>query len=404
MTLNEPLQRTPFPTLLALLLLTGCGLVDPLPDPDAILPLRELEPAGLVQTLHAHTPPDSAGSPVTEMRFTLSPEARAPVEAGSVLETFMRVPAGRVVLEGWDHDAGMWVGLADRQVSGTGSVDWWWRGGWLLPAAGAPLLAPDGTVRFRVSPSAEAGRVALRALEPAEGVGRIEGRGALAASGTDLAILEGTLLRVVTSSGAEVETLTTAVPPASFCRLGGYYFGVTAFEIRRVPVSGGSWSRVSLLPWSSHGGVAISSDGDDLFIVRYPAASEEGTFPRLHRLTPSFQTGGSFNFDDALVDSQELRRGGLTGGTGSAMLWHPDLRVFSVPGVQEGEVGLVTFSKAARAIAFIPLPFEEEELRAAVSGGSLYVSGRPALDGLAWSGDFRPSSPSPGIIFRWTAP
>jgi len=384
--------------------LPGCGLVEPLQDPYEVLPVRALDPADLVETLHVHAAPDSAGDPVTAMRFTLPLAVRAVMEAGTSIETVMRVPAGRVVLEGWDHEAGSWIELADEQVSGTGDVDWWWRGGWLESALSAPLQAADGTVRLRIAPSAGADHVVLRALDPASGLGLLEGGGALAASGSRLALLEGSRLRVMASDGTAVETLTTANPPDSFCRLGSYYFGITSSEIRRVPVEGGSWSRVSLLPWNSHGGVAMTSDGTDLYILRYPAPSDQEGLPELHRVAPSFQTGGSFSFDDALLDTQQLRRAGMPGGTGSAMLWHPDRRVFSAPGTQEDEFGLVTFSKAGLALEFIPLPIEEKDLHAAVVDGLLFVSGRPTLQGLAWSGGFQPSSPAPGIIFRWSAP
>lgn len=390
----------------ALLLITGCGLVDPPQNPDERLPVRNLSPASLVATVRSAALPDSGGAgTLGRLRFTLAAEAVQALSLGGVLEAVLRVAPGTATLEGWSENAGAWRSLDGGVVNGTGGNDRWWLGGWSDPALGVDLVAADGTVRLRSNPGAEGARSFLRVVEPAAGLWfRRASAGALCAWSDRLILMADGVVHELDTNGTEISQFPTGNAPVGICRVGDHFYGVTPTEIRRVPVTGGTWQRVASLPWGSHGGVALTSDLTDLFLVRYPRVKADGNFPALFRLSTG-RLVDTANFFAAVEDSSTLRRNGMPGGNGSGLGWWGKERMLVAPGTQEGAFGLLAFSKAGRFLRFIPLPFEPEGVQFAFVGTRLFVgSASPSLEALQWSQSPQPEPPAPAFLYRWSAP
>ncbi len=393
----------------AITLLAACGILEPREDPDTPLRIKALSPSGLVAQEVAVSVPDSGdgGAPAT-LRFTLAPLAWTALQEGAVLELVVHTPASDIALEGWSVAASAWVSLSTEGAAAGGDYDQWWRGAWLSPATGKALVGTDRTVRIRLDGDADPSRTWIRVVRlPATGLLLLSlPEGPLAADDEELLIREGGMVwRVELPLGGRSGTVTTASPfPDAFCRLGTHLWGVTATDIRRVAVTGGSWQRITYLPWNgNHLGVAIATDGEDLFLVRYPTPGT-GDFPVLYRLDPALLTAGS-GFLAAVTDSNDVRRHGVSTGQGSPLIWWPREKVLAVPAVQEGAFGLAAFSRVGRGQFFIPLPFQERALQAAFVGTRLLVAGaRPTPQGLLWSEGLIPVMPLGGLLFGWSAP
>ncbi len=389
-------------------LAAACGLTDPDEDPDAALPLRSLTPTTLVAQELTVTAPDSGdGSAPALLRFTLEPTAWTALGEGAVLELVVRTGSASILLEGWSATAGEWMALTAEAAGSGGNIDLWWRDAWITPALGTALSAGDRSVRIRLDGAADPSRTRLRVLRPSTNLGMATAPGGpLTGDGEDVLLLDGgTLRRRDPLTWAETTLLTNTPPyPDAFCRLGTYLYGVTATDIRRVPVAGVSWQRVASLPWQGvHEGVALAADDKDLYLLRHPAEGT-GEFPVLYRLDAAVLTG-SRNFLAAVLDSNDVRRNNLTGGQGSPLLWWPDRRVLATPAVQEGSFGLTTFSRVGRGQNFVPLPFEEGPLQAAFAGIYLVVgSARPTSIALGWTDPLVPAIPTGGMLWRWRAP
>jgi hypothetical protein len=389
-------------------LAAACGLTDPDEDPDAALPLRSLSPTTLVSQELTVTAPDSGdGSAPAVLRFTLDPPAWTALGEGAVLELVVRTGSASILLEGWSAAAGNWMTLTPEAAGSGGNIDLWWRDAWITPALGTALSAGDRSVRIRLDGTADPVRTRLRILRPSSEVGLATAPGGpLTGDGDDVLLRDGiTLRRRNSMTWAETTLLTSNSPsPDAFCRLGTHLYGVTAIEIWRVPLAGGSWQRVASLPWQGmHEGVALASDDEDLYLLRHPVEGT-GEFPVLYRLDAAVLNGSS-NFLAAVLDSNDVRRNNLTGGQGSPLLWWPDRRVLATPAVQEGSFGLTTFSRVGRGQHFIPLPFEEGPLQAAFVGVYLVVgSARPTSTALGWTDPLVPSIPTGGMLWRWRAP
>jgi hypothetical protein len=393
----------------AVVLLAACGLLEPKEDPDAPLRLKQLAPPNMVAQEVAVCAPDSGdgGAPAT-LRFTLAPAAWTALQEGAVLEVVVRTPASGASLEGWSVAASAWVPLATEETAAGGDYDLWWRGAWLTPSYGLALAATDRTVRIRLAGAADTLRTWVRVIRlPASGLIVLSvPAGPVAADDEELLIREGgTVWRIELPLGGRSSTVTTQSPfPDAFCRLGGFFWGATATDIRRALVTGGSWSRVTALPWNGdHLGTALTSDGEDLYLVRYPTPGT-GEFPVLYHLDPALLAGGS-GFLAAVTDSNDVRRNGVRTGQGFPLLWWPRERVLAVPAVQEGSYGLAAFSRVGRGQFFIPLPFQEGALQAAFVGSRLLVTGaRPTPQGLLWSQGLTPVPPLGGLLFGWPHP
>ena len=397
-----------------LLLITGCGLTDPIQDPDEWLPVRQLAPADLVASVAYSAPPDSTGPlPVTTMRFTLDAAARSELAMNGVLEAVVRTQTGPVTLDGWSEDAGAWVELRQADVTGTGQGDLWWIGGWTDPALGASLVMPDGSVRLRTSLPADSARTFLRVVTPSAGLAFWEApAGGLTASEGRLLILTADgIIHEWSTDGAEISQNTTGNAPPTLCRVADHLYGITSSQICRIAVGGGGvWATVAQLPFGTPGGVAMTSDGEDLYVIHYPTVPAEGAFPILYRLDTGTLVS-SADFYRAVTDSAPLRRNGLPGGNGSAMAWWSSERMFVAPGTQEGDSGLVAFSRAGRFLHFIPLPFEPaDRVQFAFVGNRLFVgSTRPTLATVKWGEGTvtvppEPAQPPALLLYRWPQP
>lgn len=393
-------------------LFSSCGVLDPPQDPDKILHIRSLSPQLLVtQELFAAAPDSGGAGTLTHLRYSLTTGARQALQTGAILEAVVRVPPGSTTLEGWVESSGTWNELLEGTVSGSDPGDLWWRRGWTNPAAGAALLTQDNLVRLKVTPGAYSSGSILRVIEIAAGLGVYQtptgvsaAPAGLASSGGGLAILGTGIINTWSVQGEELDQVVAANPPLSFCRLGNFYYGTTASEIRRVPLSGGTWQRKAMLPWSNHGGVALAADANDLYLIRYPAGGESNQFPTLYKLSVEILVNTS-SFRSATKDSATLRRNGMLGGNTAGFAWWDDEWLLVAPGSQEEEFGLVTFSRAGWFQNFIPLPFEPGSVKFAFAGDYLFVGGaRPTVEALAWSPSHQPAAPGNGFIYRWSAP
>ncbi len=412
MTYNSPADRASpppkwprlYPQLLACaLLLASCGLTDPPQDPDERLSVLSLSPATIVATEHHVALPDSGGSgSLSHLRFTLPPSAVQALSQGAVLEAVLRIPAGAAALEGWSEGAGVWMTL--QGTFSTEGNDLWWLEGWTDTGLSSNLVAADGSVRFRTTSDAEGARSFLRVVEPTAGLWYREApTGALGLSGGNLAILSGSAVHEWSTAGTELSVTPTPNTPLSICRVSDDLYGITSTEIRTVGIAGGTWQRVLSLPWIG-GRASLTSDGTDLFIVRYPGTSMGGAFPILIQVNPSTLLS-TRNLDTATKDTNEMRRNGMPTVTGAGMGWWAAERMLAAPGTQEGTFGLVVFSKAGRLLRFIPLPFESGSISPAFVGSYLFIgNARPTLESLSWSQSPAPELPPPYFLYRWPSP
>ncbi len=409
--LPVPSVRTPvffglLSCLLAGLLLTCCGLLDPDQAPDEILPVRRLDPLLPTAGVAFSALPDSTGgSGPYVLRWTLPTTARTVLTSGGVLEAVVRAAPGiQATLEGLDPAAGTWLALAHGTGSGPDSLDLWWTGAWSDRAAGRDLVDADGRLRLRLSAHAAPDRAIVRVLEVPAGIWTREPPGhTLATDGANLLLMGSGTIRRWSVQGGELASLTAAGPPPSFCRTPSRYLGVTGTEIVVLGSSGGTWSRAAFLPWTDHGGVAITTDGTDLYLIRHPGLGG-GDLPMLYTLS-EILLFSTHRFDRAVTDSTELRRWAMTGGVGPGLAWWSDRRVLAAPGEQDGAFGLVTFTRAGRFREFIPLPFEPGPVQLAFAGDYLFLArARPTLEAVGWSGPFTPAPPPAALLWRWRAP
>jgi hypothetical protein len=319
-----------------------------------------------------------------------------------VLEAVLRIPAGSTAIEGWSEGSGTWLTL-QGSFSTEGS-DLWWLEGWTDTGLADNLVAGDGTVRFRTTSDAEGARSFLRVVGPAAGLWYREApTDALGFSGGNLAILSGDMVYEWSTSGSQLSQTPTPNAPLSISRVSDDYYGITSTEIRSVGTAGGTWQRVIYLPWTG-GRATLTSDGTDLFIVRYPGTSLGGQFPVLIQV----ETGtllSTRNLDAATKDTSDMRRNGMPVISGAGLAWWAAERVLVAPGTQEGAFGLVTFSKAGRLLRFIPLPFDSGDISIAFVGSYLFVgNARPTLASLSWSQSLTPELPPPHFLYRWPSP
>lgn len=402
------------PTALAALFLlipaffsvSSCGVMDSEQDPDAILQVHRLSPASLVANVRFSSTADSTipGSPAY-LKFTLTTTVRQAVTAGAVVEAVLRLPPGDVLVEGWVEADSGWDALVDLTVSGTDSADVWWRDAWADRTAATRLVAGDGAVRLRATPGADPGTAFLRVVESGSGVWMEDTPGNILASyGSNLLIMEGSSIHRWSTQGGELELVTATGQPATLCLLDDRFYGTTDTEIRQLARGGGSWARVAALPWQQHGGVSITTDGTDLYLIRYPAAGVVGTYPVLYRLSAT-ELLNKPNFSAALLDSTTLKRNGLSWGQAPGFTYWTDERHLVVRGTQDGEFGLVTFTRAGRFRTFIPLPFEEGPVRMAFVGDYIFLTNlRPTMESLGWEQAHVPSPPAIRFLYRWRAP
>jgi hypothetical protein len=397
-------------TALLLLILSSCGVLDSPQNPDEALHVLALEPETLVTRQHFASLPDSGGTgTLTHLRFALSAAERQALQTGAILECVLSVSAGDVMVEGWQASTSEWNLLLKTTISDTDPHDLWWRGGWIEPFDDLTYLGTDNRVRLSVTPGAEFERSILRIIDISSGLdlyqapsGGLTSKGALTLSEGGLAIMQSDSIELWNSEGEEQAKIATADAPGSFCRHGSYFYGVGPTEIRRVPVTGGRWQRVALLPWTVHGGVAITSDSSDLYLIRYPAEGESVEFPKLFKLSES-RLYNTSSFTAALKDTMTLRRNGMPGGNASGLAWWNSERLLVAPGTQEGVFGLVTFSRGGWFQDFIPLPFEPGGVKLALIGRYLFIgNATPTLKTLAWNQVWQPASPPDGFIYRFT--
>jgi len=395
---------------LLLLILPSCGLTDPPQDPELILRVLTLEPETLIARQHSVSQPDSGSSgTLTHLRFALTVTDRQALQAGAILEFVLRVPAGDVMVEGWLETTSEWSPLLDTTVNGTGMHDQWWRGGWIEPFNDLAFLGTDNRVRLSVTPGSEFEGSFIRVMDISSGLevypapsGNLGSSGALAHSGGDLAIMRSGLIDLWNAQGDEQDQIIATDTPGSFCRHGSYFYGVTPTEIRRVPVAGGVWQRVASLPWTVHGGVAITGDSKELYLIRYPAIGESVEFPKLFKLSETLLTSTA-SFTAALKDTMTLRRNGMPGGNVSGFAWWDAEKMLVAPGTQEGVFGLVTFSRGGWSRDFIPLPFEPGGVKIALIGDYLFIgNASPTLETLAWNNTWQPIPPQNEFIYRFT--
>ncbi len=398
------------PSALLLLVLPSCGLIEPPQDPDKILRVLTLELETLIARQYSASQPDSGNSgTLTHLRFALATADRQALQTGAVLEFVLRVPAGDVMGEGWRKTTSEWSLLLDKTISGTGMHDLWWRGGWIEPFDDLAFLGTDNRVRLSVTPGSEFEGSIVRVIDISSGLevypapsGELSSSGALAQSGGGLAIMYSGSIDLWNAQGEEQDKIIATNTPGSFCRYGSYFYGVTPTEIRRVPATGGTWQRVALLPWTVHGGVAITGDSNDLYLIRYPAIGESGEFPKLFKLSETLLNSTS-SFTSALKDTMTLRRNGMPGGNVSGFAWWNAERLLVAPGTQEGVFGLVTFSRGGWFQNFIPLPFEPGGVKLALVGDYLFIgNAAPTLEALAWNHTWQPVPPQDEFIYRFT--
>ncbi len=392
----------------ALCLIGACGVLEPPQDPDETLRVLSLVPKELVTQEFFASVPDSGGAgTLIHLRYSLSLAERQAIQTGAIIEAVLSVSTGQVVVEGWVESSAEWRLLFNRTVSGLDPFDLWWRSGWTDPTSATPLLGSNNYVRLRVTPGSDFEGSILRVIEITPGLGvyqapsgKLSTSGAITSWGGGLAILESGTIRLWNSQGEEQDQVVASNPPHSFCRLGDYYYGTTATEIRRVPVTGGTWRRLALLPWSNHGGVALTADSNDLYLIRY-AAYENSAFPTLYKLSEAILVSTS-SFHSAMKDSISLRRNSMPGGNAAGFAWWGNERLLVAPGHQEGEFGLVTFSRGGWFQDFIPLPFEHVGVKLAFLGDHLFVgSARPTLEALAWGHTHQPTPPQGQFIYRF---
>lgn len=404
--LHRPLSKS-FPLLLtAFSLAVSCGLTEPLQNPDEILRIRNLNPRAIVSHEHYASEPDSTGGtdPIY-LRYSLSTVENQAVEGGAIVEGVLRVPPEQIYMEGWIESTGLWSVLVDRTEGGTDSLDIWWRKAWIEQTLSRQLISSDNRIRLRISPGTTTSTAYLRVVDSSPGLWLKSTPGSIiAASDGNLLIMDSNSIHRWSVDGNEVDQVPSANPPSSLCRQGESYFGTTPTEIRRLPVSGGTWQIAAQLPWTVHGGTTLTAGTGDLYLIRYPAGGSGGSYPVLYRLSADILVS-TYSFFSALQDSFILRRNGMPGGNGSGFAWWEDDLLLVAPGTQQGEYGLVTFTRAGRFRDFIPLPFEEGDIQLAITGSYLFItSASPTLEALAWSPLYRPAPPGNGLIYRWPVP
>jgi len=397
---------TPLTTGVFVLLIASCGLLDSDQDPDEILSTRNLTPRLPVAGVVYSAPPDSSGGtdPLT-LRWTVSAEARTALTAGGVLEALVRAAPGEATtISGRSASAGTWHELVTGTGAGPDSLDLWWLGAWNDRAEGTDLVDPFERVRLRIPAHASPARAVVRVLEIPNAVWTREAPGrTLSAVENNLLLMGGGTLWRWSVQGAPLESLGAAGAPPSFCRTATRYFGVTETEILVLSTTSGTWIEAADLPWDSHGGVAITSDGEDLYLVRH-VLPESASLPRLYQLSESLLLQ-THSFAGAVTDSTTLRRNGMRGGEGPGLAWWPDRRVLAAPGTQADVFGLVTFTRAGRFREFIPLPFSAGPIQIAFADEYLFIArARPTLAALGWSGTFTPARPEAALLWRWPAP
>ena len=389
---------------------SSCGIIDPAPGPDDPLPLLRLNPETLVSSVVQASTPDSSGSDsIAHMRFDLTSEAMDAVGNGAIVELALRVPDGQVLeLTGWATDGLTLVPLeADRATAGSDSNDYWWRSAWIDPSPGQQIVTADGKVRLRVTPIPDPGQVVLRIVEISTrlritlSAGRV-----LAASGNSLLLqsdAEGRLIRR-NVQGDELGRIASIAAPLSLCHLDSWHYGVDERELRFLPSAGGAWQRLAALPWGNAYSYALTTDGTDLYLMRRPLQTGSEEYHVLYRLSAGVLRTTS-SFSSALLDSTVLERNGLLGGGTPGLAYWTGERQLVVPGRQEDQFGLVTFTRAGRFRKFIPLPFIEGGIGFAFVEDYLFVTrGNPTLEALRWEGSFTPAVPSDWLLYRWPAP
>ncbi len=408
-------QRTvPLSLLLLIVFLStqasSCGLLDPEPGPDDALPLLRLNPETLVSTVVQASIPDSFGNNESaQMRFDLTTGALEAIKNGAIMELALRVPDSQTFeLTGWTADGTTLVTLETRPAgSGSGSTDYWWRKSWADPSLGQQLVPTDGRVRICVTPIPEPGQVVLRVVDiPSRLRITLSPGPTLATSGNSLLLQSSGESKLIRRDvqGNELGRIGSILAPRSLCHLGSTYFGVNATELRFLTSVGGTWQRLATLPWGAQNSYALTTDGTDLYLVRRPLQQESETYQVLYRLSADGLRNTS-SFSAALIDSTVLERNGLLGGVTPGFAYWQDERLLVTPGRQEGDFGLVTFTRVGRFREFIPLPFVEGGVGFAFVGDYLFVtSGNPTLDALMWTGSFTPALPSDLLLYRWPTP
>ncbi len=387
-------------------LLTGaCGIIDSPQDPDEILPVRQLNPRRPVTEIAFSAPPDSlGGTGPFVLRWNLTVKARNALEASGVLDIAARAaPGTATAIEALVPGTEQWTELTSDTGSGPDSLDLWWLDAWDDPAAGATLVDTDGRIRLRLPAHAGPGRARVRVLETAPAVWTRTAPGrTLTAWDNYLLLMGGGAIRRWSAQGGELQVLGAAGAPPSYCRSAERFFGVTETEILVLAGTGGTWNRAASLPWTDHGGVAIATDGSDLYLIRHVLTGE--TLPKLYRLSETLLLQ-THSFAGAVTDSTTLRRNGLQGGTGPGLAWWPDRRVLAAPGTQADQFGLVTFTRAGRLREFIPLPFDPGPVQIAFLDDYLFIArARPTLEALGWSDTFTPALPEAVLLWRWPDP
>ncbi|MFC1629430.1 hypothetical protein ACFL3H_10035, partial [Gemmatimonadota bacterium] len=367
-------------------------------------------PALLVSWVVQTTTPDSFGSEgYAQMRFDLTTEAKDAIENGAIMELALRVPEdGAFELTSWTADNSTLVTLeAEPAGSGSGSTDYWWRSSWADPSLGQQLVTADGRIRIRVTPVPDPDQVVVRVIEVSSRLDiSISPGPTLATSGNSLLLQSYTENRLIRRDvqGVELGRIGSAGAPRSICHSGSWYFGVSTTELQFLSSTGGSWERLATLPWGEASTYALTTDGTDLYLIRRPLQNSSETYQVLYRMSDE-TLRNTHRFAEALLDSTILERNGLLGGVMPGFAYWSEERLLVTPGRQEGNFGLVTFSRAGRFRKFIPLPFSEGGVGYAFVGDYLFVtSGNPELDALMWTGPYTPALPSDLLLYRWPIP
>ncbi len=390
-------------------LIAACGLGNPDFDPDDSLPRLQLDPQSMVNEVVQASMPDSFGSDtVAQMRFDLTGDAHTAVQNGAVVELVFRVAGGEPEVSGWVEGTAAWVSLEIETVPTLDdSLDNWWREAWIDPLEGERLIATDGSVRFRISPVPRSTQAILRVLmipsrlKITASIGRV-----LATQGNGLLLQSAdspTLIRRDTA-GDQLGQVISVSPPLSLCFLDDRYYGVDSSELQYLPGSGGTWQRLAVLPWGESSAYALTTDGTDLYLIRRPHQLFSVTPHVLYRLSAE-QLRNTFSFIPALLDSTVLERNGLAGGSSMGFAYWSEERHLAVPGRQDDQFGLVTFTRAGRFRKFIPMPFMEMGITFAIVGDYLFVTGAiPTWNAIMWEGRYGPLVPVERLLFRWPTP
>jgi len=438
--MNKPLldpsivsfNRCHFPALKLIVLapilicvLPSCGILTPGGDSETESRVLRLDPDRIVASEHFVSSPDSIGlNDWTYLRYTIPKHARDALMNGSFLDCVMNIGPGSEYgsVEGWNTQSSRWDILLDRLRHGSENpIDVWWNWRWGYWALGDPVLAQnrsylvaeDGSVRLRSDQIADPDRCIIRVVEldPGVVVSAVNSTdAALASVDGNIAALGGLEfgLTLYNSEGRFISLRESAGTASSFCQIGDHFYGVITHEIAsyseiiRLPIEGGIWEPVARLPWLDKGDAAVASDGNYLYLIRYPEAGSPESSPTLYWLSvSSLESSSQFSF--GLRETTELHFEGLSGGIESGFSWWPREKLLVAPGYRDGEYGLIAFDRRGHFERFIPLPFEPLGIKFAFLGSYIFITGvTPTLESIGWTSGYKPEVPKPRLMFRWT--